>query len=403
MPTRATILGVSLVLGCCLTACTSVHPMAPPPTREMAVRVQPLGRRVMNDSSIFIATVKSRKSVSLRPQVGGRLLQIFIKSGQRLAAGEKIAVLDDSKQQAQVSSCEAAIESSLADKMSSEATLKSLMATKVSRISNVEFAATQLNRYRELNSQGAVSAEQVDQRRNQLAVAKAELEAIEAQIKAQQAGIGRNEKQINQARAQMKEQQEQLKYFTLRAPFAGIAGDVPARIGDYVDTSSIVTTIDQSHPMELYIAVPTSESARLEKGLVTQVVDNSGKVQESGKIFFVSPQVDNTDQSVLVKAELSNKDERLRSGQTVKARIIWEQVTALTVPTAAVTRFSGQDFVFVAVEEGPGKIHAKQKAVKLGDIDGNEYRVLAGLNSGDKIVCSGTQNLADGLPIRPQM
>ncbi len=70
------------------------------------------------------------------------------------------------------------------------------------------------------------------------------------------------------------------------------------------------------------------------------------------------------------------------------------------VPTTSVAHLAGQDFVFVA--EGKGQLVAKQKAVVLGDIIGNNYVVVSGVSKGERIVTSGIQNLSDGIPIEVQ-
>lgn len=386
-----------------VSGCSPAQPVAPRSMPAMQVVLAPATEKVLDDTSTYVATLKSRKSLNLRPQASGRILEIFVRSGEQVPQGAPIAELDKHKQEALVSSCEAAIQSAMAEKRNAEATLKTLAANRLSKVANVEFQRRQFSRYKQLNTEGAVSAENVDQVRNQLAVAEAEVEAVDAQLSAQHASVAKNDRLIEQARSQLLEQQEQLKYFTVRSPFAGIVGDIPVKLGDQVDTTSVLTTIDQSRPLELYVSVPTSQFQRLRKGLVVQILSADGKVSEEGRVFFISSQVDGKDQSILAKAELQNPANKLRSGQVVNARVIWDKVHVVTIPVTAVTRFSGQDFVYLAVESEPGKIHAKQTLVKLGDIEGNEYRVVSGLKPGDKIVASGGQNLSDGMPIQPKM
>lgn len=379
----------------------SAQPMAPPAAMPMPVKLQGVEQKVLADQSTFVATLKSRKSVNLKPQIEGRLLEILVTSGDIVKAGQQLMTLDKSKQEASVTNAEAAIESALAEEKNANATLKSLQANRLSRIASLEFAQTQFRRYQRLNGEGAVSAESVDEKRNDLSIRKAELEATDAQIDAQQAQISRAQKQIKQARANRQEQIEQLKYFTVKAPFAGMIGDVPVRIGDYVTTETTLTTVDQTKPLEVYINIPTSLSAKLRTGLVADIVNDTGRIVEEGRVFFISSQVDANQQTVLVKAEVQNVAGELRSGQTANCKIVWGTVSTVTVPVTAVSRFSGQDFVFVAVPGAEGKMTASQRAVTLGPIEGNEYRVESGIKAGDRVVVSGVQNLADGVPINP--
>ena len=352
------------------------------------------------ETSTFVGVIKSRKSVNLRPMVAGRITQIFARSGDQVKVGAPLVQLDQTKQEAVVSNASAQTESWLAEQENARAMEKSLEATKISKQANLDFASKQFSRYKQLNDQGAVSAEQVDNWRNQMNVARADLDAIEAQIRAQKAVEAKDAKLLLQARASGKEQNEQLRYFTVRAPIAGQVGDIPVRVGDYVTTDTLLTSVDQLHPLELYVNVPTTESRHLRKGLMAQVLNDDGTVDEQGELFFVGAQVNATDQTVLAKAQLQNAKESLRSGQDVKVRLVWNYSQTLTVPVTAVSRFTGQDFVFVAETNKEGKLCAKQKAVKLGAIEGNEYRVLSGLKDGDEVVTTGTQTLSDGAPIK---
>lgn len=390
-------LSCSLLQGCA----PSAQPMAPPVVPAMPVELSTATEKVLDDASTFVATLKSRKSVNLKPQIEGRVLQINIKSGDIVTSGQALMVLDKSKQESQVANTDAAIESAVADETNALATLKSLKATRLSKVGNLEFAAAQYKRYQTLNADGAVSAESADEKRNNLTIAQAELGAVDAQISAQEAQVARAQKQIKGARAAKQGEVEQLKYFTVKAPFSGMIGDVPVKIGDYITTETMLTTVDQTKPLEVYLNIPTSESQKLRIGLTADIVDDTGKTIEAGRISFISSQVDGDQQTILSKAELPNTAGRLRSGQTVNCRVIWGRSNAVTVPVTAVSRFSGQDFVFVAKKGSDGKLSAAQRAVVLGPIKGNEYRVVSGVNAGEQVVTSGIQNLADGVPIAP--
>jgi len=383
--------------GCAPSAQTAAPPVIP----AMPVQLQTVSEKTLDDASTFVATLKSRKSVNLKPQVEGRLLEINARSGDLVAAGKPLMILDKSKQETLVENTDAAIESAFAEEKNAEATLKSLKASRLTKVANLQFAETQFKRYKALLEDGAVSAESKDEKGNNLSICRAELEAVDAQISAQEAQVSRAAKLISQAKAAKHEQLEQLKYYTVRAPFAGMIGDVPVRIGDYVTTDTTLTTVDQTKPLEVYVNVPTSVSSKLRIGLLTDIVDDTGKTIEAAKIFFISSQVDPNQQTVLVKAELPNATGKLRSGQTANSRIIWGHVNAVTIPVTAVSRFSGQEFVFVAKKGNDGKLTASQRSVKLGPIKDNEYQVISGVSAGDQIVTSGILNLADGSPISP--
>jgi hypothetical protein len=86
--------------------------------------------------------------------------------------------------------------------------------------------------------------------------------------------------------------------------------------------------------------------------------------------------------------------------QYVRARIIWTNEPTLAVPIVAVTRVAGQHFVFVA-EQGDKGFVARQKAVTLGDVFGEDYIVRRGLDPGARVIVSNVQKLGDGAPVKP--
>jgi RND family efflux transporter MFP subunit len=201
--------------------------------------------------------------------------------------------------------------------------------------------------------------------------------------------------------AQVREQQVQLHYYRVVAPSSGIVGDIPVRVGDRVTTSTALTTVDKPGSLEAYVYIPVERSSQLKLNLPVEIVDSSDHVIAQSRIRFISPEVDSTTQTVLVKAEISNHQDRLRTLQFIRARMIWGTHEGPVVPVLAVSRVGGQYFAFVA-EQHNGKLIAHQRPLSLGEMIGNDYAVLDGLKPGDKVIVSGTQFLVDGMPVIPQ-
>ena len=165
------------------------------------------------------------------------------------------------------------------------------------------------------------------------------------------------------------------------ASTAGVVGDIPVRVGDSVTRSTVLTTIDQNAGLEVYVNVPVQEAHRLKVGLPVHLVDDQGGVLSTEKLSFVSPSVDPGTQSVLAKARLDEAN-GLRTEQFVRVRIVWTESPALTVPFVAVNRINGQYFAFVAESGEGGTTVARQRAVELGAVVGNDYVVKSGLRQG---------------------
>jgi RND family efflux transporter MFP subunit len=205
---------------------------------------------------------------------------------------------------------------------------------------------------------------------------------------------------LDSATALTTTQRQQLAYYQIRAPFAGIVGDIPVHLGDYVSATTVLTTVDEPKDLEAYIYVPTERASQVRNALPVDLLDTSGAVLEHTAINFVSPQVDSNLQGILVKAPVSSSSQRLRNGQIVDARITWDTQQKPTVPILAVTRIGGQSFVFIAAPNG-NAYSAHQVSVALGEPVGNLYPVEGGLKPGDRVIISGIQLLQEGMPVMP--
>jgi len=339
-------------------ACGGGQNAAPPAFPPTPVAIETAHSAPLEDATEYVATLKSLRSTTVQPQIDGQITQILVKSGDRVRQGAPLMQIDPRRQQAAVSSQE---------------------AERAAREAAVNFARQQAQRSNELFTAGAISRQELEQSETALRTAEANLRALSAQVQ---------------------QQEVQLRYFSVTAPTAGIVGDVPVRVGNQVSPQTMLTTIDQNETLELNVNVPVERAGALRNGLPLQVLGNEGnEIVASTTVDFISPRVDDQTQSVLVKAQVRNPDGRLRSSQYVRARIIWKTSEGLVVPVTAVLRISGQFFAFVAEDAG-GKLVAKQRAIKVGPISGNNYPVLAGIKPGERVVTSGAQKLADGAPIQ---
>jgi len=354
----AVLSGISVGL-----ACSKNSAQAGPPgggSQAMPVKVIDAKAVPVHDSSEYVATLKSRDSAVIMPQVEGIVTQIYVHSGDKVAGGAPLMEIDPLKQQA---------------------TVKSLESARAAQEAQLNWARQQYQRTQGLASAGVVSKQDLDQ-------AKATLDAAQAQI--------------DSLNAQVREQEVQLHYYKVVAPRGGIVGDIPVRVGDRVTTSTQVTTVDQPGSLEAYVYVPVERSSQLKMNAPVQILDSNGKVMAETRVSFISPQVDNTTQTVLVKARIANGNDRLRQSQFIRARVVWGTHQNPEVPILAVSRLAGQYFAFVAEPQNGNSFVARQKPLQIGQTVGNDYEVLAGIKPGDKVIVSGTQFLLDGVPVIPQ-
>lgn len=402
----------------------AVAQQPPMPVKTLLIKTS-----FIEESSEFVATLQSRRSITLRPRIQGQISQILVQSGEQVKAGTPILKVDAKPQQASVESRIAAVESSQADLETAKAeltsakadvnnakaTLKALQARQVSEQSNLTLNERDYERFNYLYRQGAVSLQMLDQRRNSLEVAKAKIAQTDADIAAQEAAIIKakaaitkaeatiikNQRLVKQAQANVKEQAVQLQFYLITAPFAGTVGDIPVKVGDFVDNSSQLTTITDNSSLEVTFSVPNEQAHKLRSGMSVELTDGQGRTLGTSRIFFISPKATNDTQSVLVKSLFDNSKGQLRVEQFVRAKVIFKQQLGVLVPTTAIMRFGGETFVFVA-ESSKSGIVARQRLIKVDSIEGNNYQVISGLKPGEKVVLSGILALRDGAPITPQ-
>jgi len=366
----------------------------PPPVVEVGKASSDLVR----DESEYIARFESRKSVTLSPRVGGIIRAINTTSGNVVGGGQVLISIEASQQEAAVRSAAAGIESRSRGIDQARSQLASLESEKISRESNLKLAKIQLERTRTLQNQGVVSRQELDIAENTYQTAISSLGAINGQIQSQKASIAQTQTDTRQAGEILSEQRAQLRYYDISAPFTGVVGDIPVKVGDYVSPATQLMTITVNHPLEAYIFVPVEKSSKLRTGMPVELIAPDGRELGPSRIFFVAPGAEGGDQTILVKAEYANSDGRIRVGEFGQARIVWSQDSGLWVPASAVTQLAGQNFVFVAKQEN-GQWSASQIPVKLGEPTNSKYPVIEGVTAEDELIVEGAQNLFDKMPI----
>lgn len=323
----------------------------------MPVKVMEAKAVPVQETSEYVATLKSRDSAVIIPQVDGQVTQIFVHSGDRVTAGTPLMEIDPLKQQA---------------------TVKSQESARAAQQAQLNWAKQQYQRAEGLASAGVVSKQELDQAKAAMDTSQAQMDALDAQVH---------------------EQEVQLHYYRVMAPRSGVVGDIPVRVGDRVTSTTQLTTVDQPGSLEAYVYVPVERSSQLRMNLPVQVLDSSGKVVSDTQLSFISPQVDNTTQTVLVKAPIANGNDAFRQSQFMRTRVVWGTRQNPAVPILAVARLAGQYFAFVAEPQSNGTYVAKQRPVAIGETIGNNYEVRDGIKPGDKVIVSGTQFLVDGMPV----
>lgn len=413
-----------------VTGCGKQELDAQTPPTASPVSVKDLTNSTLQNSSEFIGRLEAKQRVALAPRVDGRIVKIAKQEGDRVKQGDLIvqlqldreqgevdaAVADVNIQRANLSNAEAELRAATAEVASAEATVERSRADLRQQEAELELAQTNLERTKFLVKEGAQSNQTLDNRTKDVNTAQAQRDALLAALNASQkalnasrervssaqAAVDREQAALNQSQARVAVATQNLDYNRIVAPIDGTIANIVPKVGDYVQAGDNLTTITQNEALEVNMAVPVEQASRLKLGLPVEITAGRNGKQYKSNISFISPRADSNSQSVLVKAIVDN-DGSLQDDRSVRARIIWSQQPGVLIPTEAVSRIAGKNFVFLATEteqeNGATSLIAKQKPVTLGDIQGQNYQVISGIQPGDRLITSGILNLSDGVPI----
>ena len=417
----------------------------------------------VQETSEIVGSLTAPKAAVIKPEVEGRITQILVRDGERVQQGQVLIRLssDDAeatrmqakanldRAQARLAELEAGSrpeEIALAEARLNQAEARlanakagaspeeiaQAQAQVEAAKAGADLAKSRVSRYQQLSQQGAISqdvlegyikeersaaAQQQEAERRLEALRKgrsSDIDQLTAAVEQERQSLqqlknGPRKEEIAQARSQVSEAAAQVRTTEVKlqdtrivAPITGIVGNIPAKIGDFLSKGDTLTTVTQNQTLDVQLSIPLEKGPELRLGQRVEGTDNQGNVLATGRISFISPQVNTTSQSILAKASFDNSQGQLRDGQFIQAKVIWNTRPGVLIPTTAISRVAGQNFVFVAQEQGRSKLIARQKPVKLGEIQDNKYRVLEGLKPGEKIVVSGLLNLTDSAPIIPE-
>jgi RND family efflux transporter MFP subunit len=331
---------------------------------------------VLNASGYVVA----RRRATVSSKITGKVVEVDVEEGKNVVQGQVLARLDDSSPRAALALAEAQAEA----------------ARHTLRENEVRLDQARLNERRaaQLLKERIVSQSQLDD-------AKAEADSIDARI-------GASKEQIRVAERQIEVQQADLDNYVIRAPFSGVAISKDAQPGEMVSpvsagggfTRTGICTIVDMHSLEIEVDVNESYISRVSAGQdVDAVLDAYPDWHIPARVITLVPTADRQKATVLVRLAFKQLDPRILPDMAIKVTFLREgdatatasaQPTAL-VPRPAIRTVGADNFAFVLRGDA-----VERRAVRLGGTDGDRVEVLAGLQSGDRVVVSPSAALADG-------
>jgi membrane fusion protein (multidrug efflux system) len=287
-----------------------------------------------------VGSLRSDESITVRPEIGGRISEILFKEGQHVPKGSTLVRFDASVNAAEVQQARA----------------------------NLKLAQSKYDRAVELSQQNFISKQAKDEAENNLRVAEASVALASARL----------------AKTEIK------------APFAGVIGLRVVSIGDYVKEGADVVNLESIDPLKVDFRVPEIYLAQVQAGqALTVALDALPGKSFTGKVYAVNPLLDAAGRAVVIRAIVDNPDKSLRPGMFARVKLITrDQRDALVIPEQAIVPQGDEQYVFRVVD---GK--ASRVKVDIGQRRDAKVEVLKGLAANDVVVTAGQLKLRDGMPV----
>ncbi len=311
----------------------------PPP---MPVEVVKVSQGTVNVDISAVGTLQANESVTIRPQISGRIETIHFDEGQTVRKDEVMFSLDPSEYRAQLAESEA----------------------------TVKLAQLKFDRSKDLLQKSLSSQQQYDED-------AAKLEEVNAQLA------------LNKDR---------LSKTVVRAPFSGVSGLRKVSPGDVIQPGQELVTLDDIHLLKLDFRAPEIYLPDLRSGLnVTVVTDAFPGEIFTGKVYAIAPRVDEASRSILLRARITNDKGRLRPGIFGKVQLrLASRENALLIPEEALWPVGTDMFVYKVVD---GK--AQMSKISVGKRLKGQVEVLEGLTKEDTVVTAGQMKLRNDAAVKP--
>lgn len=320
----------------------AVGPMAQAQPGDSAPGVVVAEARIVSFplSAEALGNARANEAVNIRPEITAAVTAIEFEEGQTVERGEVLVRLENSEPLADLAAAKAALVDS----------------------------ESQYRRSSELFKNRVVS--------------ESEMEQLEARRDADEAAVNAAQARLNQT--------------VIRAPFSGSIGLRRVSLGSIVDTSTVITTLDDTSTIKLDFDVPEVFLSRLEPGLTVSAKSAAWPdAAFTGRVTSIDTRVDPVSRTVKVRARLPNDDKRLRPGMFLTVTLLKDDVRSLVIPERAIVPERSKQFVFVV---GENEVVEKRE-VQSGRRRPGEVEILAGLSEGERVVVEGTQKVRPGATV----
>lgn len=342
-------------------------------------------------------TVQARDRIALSSQINGYVRQINVRVGDLVRAGQVLATLDARDAESQKAMAQAGVaevQAALSEaRKAHQAATEGQGAAKAAH----ELASQTFTRYQKLYESKSVSPQEMDEARMRRDAAAAQVASATSMAAAAQERIKQVEARIAQAKAQDGRADVLMSWTQIKAPAAGRIVERLVDAGTALFPGSPLMVLESTtHPQAL-ADIPTEQAQLLKPGAMVRLKSAGIAGMIEGRVAEIVPQANASTHSVQFKVELP-AGAALQNGQFVRIEVPTGTRNAMTIPRSAV-RESGQLTGLFVVD---GNSKARFRLIKTAPYDAQHMEVLSGIQPGEKILASLSNEIVDGVSVETQ-
>lgn len=295
----------------------------------------------MPNQVITTGTLLSNELTEIRPEVSGRITDIYFTEGSYVKKGTLLVKLFDGDLQAQLEKLK--IQKALAD--------------------------TTLARQEQLLKINGISRQTVDATRNQVAAYQAQLEYYQVEI----------------------------SKTAIRAPFSGTLGLRQVSEGAIVSPTTLITKIYQNNPLKLEFSIPEEYANQIKEGDEVSFTTSAYRTDTfSGKIYAINPGVNPQSHTLAMRARVPNEKNRLTPGAFASVQVHLQEIKdAVMVPTQSLMPTSKASQVVVC-KNGKATFVPVETGIRTKD----KVQIISGVQAGDTVLTTGILQVQPGMPVQ---
>lgn len=338
------------------------------PRPPLTVEMVSVTRGDMIDTVTVVGNLIGAATVDAVPRAAGRLEDVYVKMGDHVRMGQRLAKIEDREIQEQVKQA--------------EASFNVAQATIRQRQADLKLALNNLERSRSLFERDLLPRQTFDDTDSRYQASQAQLDLAVAQME--------------QTRARLDELKINLSNTVIGSPVEGFIGKRTLDPGASVNVNTSFMSVVDIRTVRLVINVIEKDLRRISPGTLVEIeVDAYPGELFNGRVARVAPILDPATRTAQVEIEIANQTFRLKPGMYARAKFTVEKhEKTLVVPTLAVVDVSGKIGVFIAGGANAETASFHQVATGIQHQDFTE--VLTGLQEGQKIISTGAAALREG-------